>query len=88
MFPLGRLTPSLISAPKLKTHLRKIEEALPENFSLLYPSQESLWPYYSALSTSIYFSKELDKLVVAVSVPLVDWANQLKLFRLYFSLKS
>ena len=40
-----------------RRHLEGVEEGLPGNFTLLYPSDESLWPYYSVLSTSIYFSK-------------------------------
>ena len=63
--------------------MRKVEGSLPANSSLLYPSSESLWPYYSVLSTSIYFSNDLDRLVVAVSVPLVDGKNVLKLYRVH-----
>jgi hypothetical protein len=40
-----------------RRELETVEGSLPANFSLLYPSAESLWPYYSVLATSIYFSK-------------------------------
>ena len=79
----GRLTQSLISGPRLKRMLANIEVALPANFSLLYPSSASLWPYYSVLSTSIYFSSDLDQMIVAVSIPLVDRGNELNLYRVH-----
>ena len=63
--------------------LANIEVALPANFSLLYPSSASLWPYYSVLSTSIYFSSDLDQMIVAVSIPLVDRGNELNLYRVH-----
>jgi len=79
----GRLTQSLISAPRLKKLLRNVESSLPQNFTLLYPSHASLWPYYSVLSTSIYFSNNLDEMIVAVSVPLIDQGNELNLYRVH-----
>ena len=63
--------------------LARVEDSLPRNFSLLYPSGSSLWPYYSVLSTSIYFSSGLDAMIVAVSIPLVDRGNELNLYRVH-----
>ena len=63
--------------------LARVEDSLPRNFSLLYPSGSSLWPYYSVLSTSIYFSSGLDTMIVAVSIPLVDKGNELNLYRVH-----
>jgi len=79
----GRLSQSLVSGPKLKRHLRNVERQVPRNFSLLYPSKHSLWPYYSVLSTSIYFSKDFDEIYVHLSIPLVDKSNELGLYRVH-----
>ena len=79
----GRLPPVLVPAGRLRRHLIAIEAALPNTFSLLYPSDESLWPYYSVISTSIYFSPDVRELVVRLSVPLVDAAAGLDLYRVH-----
>jgi len=79
----GRLSQSLVSGPTLKRHLRTVERSVPQNFSLLYPSKHSLWPYYSVLSTSIYFSKNFDEIYVHLSIPLVDKSNELGLYRVH-----
>lgn len=79
----GRLSQSLVSGPILKRHLRTVERSVPQNFSLLYPSKGSLWPYYSVLSTSIYFSKDFHEIYVHLSIPLVDKSNELGLYRVH-----
>ena len=79
----GRLTQSLISASRLQSLLVKVEKSLPPNFHLLYPSSSSLWPYYSVLTTSIYFSSQLEQMIIAVSIPLVDRGNDLTLYRVH-----
>ena len=79
----GRLPPILVPAGRLRRHLAAIEAALPASFSLLYPSDESLWPYYSVIATSIYFSPDVQEMVVQLSVPLVDRAAGLDLYRVH-----
>ena len=79
----GRLSQSLVPGPILKKHLRTVERSVPQNFSLLYPSKDSLWPYYSVMSTSIYFSKDFDEMYVHLSIPLVDKSNELSLYRVH-----
>jgi len=79
----GRLSQSLVPGPVLKKHLRTVERSIPQNFSLLYPSKDSLWPYYSVMSTSIYFSKDFDDMYVHLSIPLVDKSNELHLYRVH-----
>jgi len=79
----GRLSQALVSGPVLKRHLRTVEQEVPQNFSLLYPSKDSLWPYYSVLSTSIYFSKDFDEIYVHLSIPLIDKSNELSLYRVH-----
>ncbi len=80
----GRLPPVLVPAGRLRRHLAAIEAALPASYSLLYPSDESLWPYYSVIATSIYFSPDVREMVVQLSVPLVDNSGAgLELYRVH-----
>jgi hypothetical protein len=80
----GRLPPVLVPAGRLRLHLAAIEAALPASYSLLYPSDESLWPYYSVIATSIYFSPDVREMVVQLSVPLVDNSGAgLELYRVH-----
>lgn len=79
----GRLSQALVPGPVLRRHLEGVEQGLPDNFTLLYPSAESLWPYYSVLSTSIYFSKDFEEMFVHLSIPLCDRSNDLNLYRVH-----
>jgi hypothetical protein len=79
----GRLPPVLVPAAKLRRQLVVIEAALPPTYALLYPSYESLWPYYSVIPTSIYFSPDVREMIVRVSVPLVDNDAGLSLYRVH-----
>ena len=42
----GRLNKNLLSPTKLQETLKTIEKQLPSNYSLLFQSNEALWPYY------------------------------------------
>ena len=42
----GRLNKNLLSPSKLRETLKTIEKQLPSNYSLLFRSNEALWPYY------------------------------------------
>eukprot|EP00094_Tigriopus_californicus_P014484 TCALIF_14079-PA protein Name:"Protein of unknown function" AED:0.36 eAED:0.36 QI:0/1/0/1/1/1/2/0/558 len=79
----GRLSKSVISPKKIRETLFTIEEQLPANFSLLYTSEEALWPYYSVLGTSAIFDSSLADVVVTVSIPLVDKSSILDLNRVH-----
>ncbi|XP_023336352.1 uncharacterized protein LOC111707463 isoform X2 [Eurytemora carolleeae] len=79
----GRLPPALVPATLLRTHIERIQPQLPSGFSLLYPPTESLWPYYSVLPTSIYFSKDFEDMYVHISVPIQDSSNDLQLYRVH-----
>ena len=46
-------------------------------------STGSLWPYYSVLSTSVAYSRDWQRLTVGLSVPLLDSANMLHLYRVH-----
>ena len=41
-----------------RKHLKLVEKEIPENFALFYPAAESLWPYYSVLSTTVHLSRD------------------------------
>lgn len=79
----GRLSKSVISPTKIRETLFSIEEQLPANFSLLYTSEEALWPYYSVLGTSAIFDSSLADVVVTISIPLVDQSSILDLNRVH-----
>lgn len=79
----SKLSKSVISPKKLRETLFTIERQLPQNFSLLFPAGEALWPYYSSLGASAVFDNGLDELLVTVSVPLVDSSAILELNRVH-----
>ena len=63
--------------------LNNVERQLPENYTLLFPSEEPLWPYYSVLTATANFDTDLETAVVQVGVPLVDLGNILELHRVH-----
>jgi len=68
---------------KIGQTLNNVERQLPENYTLLFPSEEPLWPYYSVLSATANFDTDLETAVVQVGVPLVDLSNLLDLHRVH-----
>ncbi len=79
----GRLSKSVISPRKLRETLAQIEENLPENYTLLFSSEDALWPYYSSLGATAVFASDLEDIVVTVSIPLVDSEAVLELNRVH-----
>ncbi len=79
----GRLNKNLLPPTKLKETLRTIESQLPSNYSLLFRSADSLWPYYSLLSVATSFKPGLEAVNVRLSIPLVDLNNVLDLTRVH-----
>lgn len=79
----GRLNKNLLPPLKLRETLKTIEKQLPENFTLLFSSKDSLWPYYSLLSTSANFDSQMESVNVRLSIPLVDYNNVLDLTKVH-----
>jgi len=79
----GRLNKNLLSPSKLRETLKNIEKQLPSNYSLLFRSNEALWPYYSLLSVVTTFEAHMEAVVVRLSIPLVDYNNVLDLTKVH-----
>ena len=53
----GRLNKNLLSPSKLRETLKNIEKQLPSNYSLLFRSNEALWPYYRFVCKKMTWEK-------------------------------
>merc|ERR1712223_1279097 len=79
----ARLNKNLFPPLKLRDILQTIEKQLPSNYSLLFRSNEALWPYYSLLSVVTTFEAHMEAVVVRLSIPLVDFNNVLDLTKVH-----
>ena len=58
----GRLNKNLLSPSKLRETLKNIEKQLPSNYSLLFRSNEALWPYYRFVCKKSWLEKSFGQL--------------------------
>ncbi len=79
----GKLSKFVISPAKLRQTLSAVEARLPEGYSLLFDSEDALWPYYSDLKAAADFDADLSSVLVTVRVPLVDGSAALRLHRVH-----
>ena len=81
MLSLGHLAPSVISPKYLKQVLMEIKTFIPVTVKLPADPQKDLWYFYKILKCATVLDG--DKLLVVVTVPLLDTNGQFDLFRVY-----
>ena len=79
MLSLGHVSPSIITPTNLKKLLLEMQSKLPYHLTLPEDPMENLWKYYQSLTCTTVLDE--DKVLVIVSVPLLDRDTTFEIYR-------
>ena len=81
MLSLSHLSPSLITPKDLKRLLTQIKAKLPPTLKLPEDHRSNIWYYYRTLTCTTIL--EDDRIVVVVSIPLLDFTGQYDVIKIH-----
>ena len=81
MLSLGHLSPSVIRPTDLRNSLLEVKSKLCAQFRLPFEPKEDLWHLYKTLTCTTLINEK--KLVVVISIPLLDLLGQFEISSVY-----